>query len=407
MDKIVKIIYKDEPRELKITYADKNFDISKIKNIPIEKWLFPFCSKGFKWNGLYEELKRFTAADNFIIHFDGDNNTFDILKYYFSQTNVNILSLNNVVTILYSENPFVTKIAINGNIFDTSCIQNRSIEEWINPINISGLKWDGIFEELKEFLGVDVYTINFIGDEKLIKFLIDGCPENVDVFYRAPKFANKLNKTKNREFEDISSRSVNIPKVDIKSISSAKKKTFENMSTDISDVEIEENKDKIPIKNSFIRKNIMTLCALLTIILAFLPFASFTAELSGEQGNTVGVSGFETLFGIQEIKIGSNSSIFALLMFIAPILVIAINYIKPLKSFRKIIVVGAPAIGVIGEIITYFDISNLFKTFANAQGAELKTSLGIGFFLILVSYILTFVLGLVIYNGVEIPIKKK
>lgn len=94
-------------------------------------------------------------------------------------------------------------------------------------------------------------------------------------------------------------------------------------------------------------------------------------------------------------------------MFIAPILVIAVNYIKPLKSFRKIIAVGAPAIGIIGAIITLFDVGNLFKTFASAQGAELKTSLGIGFFLILVSYILTAMLGLVIYHGLEIPIKKK
>lgn len=73
MKPIVKIIYQKESNELKISCADKTFDIARIKDMPIEQWVFPFCSKGVKWNGLYEEMKTFTESEDFTLHFDSDN----------------------------------------------------------------------------------------------------------------------------------------------------------------------------------------------------------------------------------------------------------------------------------------------------------------------------------------------
>ena len=64
MEPIVKVVYKKDLNILKISCNGKAFDVARIKDIPIEQWVFPFCSKGVKWNGLYEELKVFTERND-------------------------------------------------------------------------------------------------------------------------------------------------------------------------------------------------------------------------------------------------------------------------------------------------------------------------------------------------------
>ncbi len=407
MESIVKMLYKKDLNILKISCNGKAFDVSRIKDIPIEQWVFPFCSKGVKWNGLYEELKALTESNDFTLHFDSDDTSFEIVKYALSETPAKLIGTNNIVTILYNENPFTTRITVNGNVFNTARIQNRSIDEWINPIQIRDLQWNGIFEELSEFIGTDIYKIYFVGKQEFMKLLIDKCPKNVDVFYRDPKIAEKVNKIKQPVKSTPNTASNNIPKVNMESVSLAAKKAAEKLKVTSSDSETSENLNQIPIKNAFIRKNIMSFCALISIIFAFLPFASFSAKAGDVTGNKISVSGFETLFGVNEIKVGSNSSIFGLILFLVPIIIIVMNYIKPLKPFKKYIAVGAPALGIIGEFITFFDLRGTFKTFIQDEGAKLSSSLGIGFFLILVSFILTAVVGLMIYHGMQLPKNKK
>lgn len=407
MESIVKMLYKKDLNIQKISCNGKAFDVSRIKDIPIEQWVFPFCSKGVKWNGLYEELKAFTESNDFTLHFDSDDTSFEIVKYALSETPAKLIGTNNIVTILYNENPFTTRITVNGNVFNTARIQNRSIDEWINPIQIRDLQWNGIFEELSEFIGTDIYKIYFVGKQEFMKLLIDKCPKNVDVFYRDPKIAEKVNKIKQPVKSTPNTASNNIPKVNMESVSLAAKKAAEKLKVTSSDSETSENLNQIPIKNAFIRKNIMSFCALISIIFAFLPFASFSAKAGDVTGNKISVSGFETLFGVNEIKVGSNSSIFGLILFLVPIIIIVMNYIKPLKPFKKYIAVGAPALGIIGEFITFFDLRGTFKTFIQDEGAKLSSSLGIGFFLILVSFILTAVVGLMIYHGMQLPKNKK
>lgn len=407
MEPIVKIVYKKDLNILKISCNEKAFDVSRIKDIPIEQWVFPFCSKGVKWNGLYEELKVFTESNDFTLHFDSDDTSFEIVKYALSETPAKLIGTNNIVTILYDENPFTTRITVNGNVFNTARIQNRSIDEWINPIQIRDLQWNGIFEEITEFIGTDIYKIYFVSKQEFMKLLIDKCPKNVDIFYRDPKIAEKVNKGKPSIKSAPNTASNNIPKVNMESVSFAAKKAAEKLKVTSSDSETSENLNQIPIKNDFIRKNIMSVCAVISIIMAFLPFASFSAKAGDVMGNKISVSGFETLFGVKEIKVGSNNSIFGLILFLVPIIIIVMNYIKPLKPFKKYIAVGAPALGIIGEFITFFDLRGTFKTFIQDEGAKLSSSLGIGFFLILASYILTAVVGLMMYHGMELPKKKK
>ena len=407
MESIVKMIYKKDLNVLKISCDEKVFDVSRIKDFPIEQWIFPFCSKGVKWNGLYEELKAFTKSNDFTLYFDSDNTSFEIVKYALAETPAKLIGTNNTVTILYNENPFTTKIAINGNVFNTARIQNRSIDEWINPIQIRDLQWNGIFEEITEFIGTDIYKIYFVGKQEFMKLLIDKCPKNVDIFYRDPKIAEKVNNVKRQVKSTSNTASNNIPKVNAESISLAVKKTANKLTDTSSASNTAEDLSRIPIKNDFIRNNIMSFCALISIIFAFFPFASFCAKAGDVTGNKISVSGFETLFGANEIKVGSNNSIFGLIMLLVPIIIIVMNYIKPLKPFKKYIAVGAPALGIIGEFITFFDLRGTFKSFIQDEGAKLSSSLGIGFFLILASFILTAVVGLMIYHGRELPKKKK
>lgn len=189
--KRVKATYIKDSGELKITYNEKKFDTSRIKNISIEQWAYPFLNKGIKWNGLYEELKDFTGCTEFILQFDSDEESFSIIKNALASQPVKLVGTNNTVTIVYSENPFTTRITINGKVFDTTLLQNRCIDEWIQPFQVREVYWNGIFKELEDYIGTDKYTVYFMGDQKLMSYLIDACPETVSIFYKAFKVHQK------------------------------------------------------------------------------------------------------------------------------------------------------------------------------------------------------------------------
>lgn len=189
--KRVKATYTKDNGELKITYNEKKFDTSRIKNISIEQWAYPFLSNGIKWNGLYEELKDFTGSTEFILQFDSDEESFSIIKNALTSQPVKLVGTNNTVTIVYSENPFTTRITINGKVFDTTLLQNRCIDEWIQPFQVREVHWNGIFKELEDYIGTDKYTVYFMGDQKLMSYLIDACPETVSIFYKASKVHQK------------------------------------------------------------------------------------------------------------------------------------------------------------------------------------------------------------------------
>lgn len=189
--KRVKATYIKNSGELKITYNEKKFDTSRIKNISIEQWAYPFLNKGIKWNGLYEELKDFTGCTEFILQFDSDEESFATIKNALASQPVKLVGTNNTVTIVYSENPFSTRITINGKVFDTTLLQNRCIDEWIQPFQVREVHWNGIFKELEDYIGTDKYTVYFMGDQKLMSYLIDACPETVSIFYKAFKVHQK------------------------------------------------------------------------------------------------------------------------------------------------------------------------------------------------------------------------
>ena len=410
MQTIVKIAYRNESNSLKITSEDKVFDTSRIKNMQIQEWAFPFCIKGVKWKGLYEELKQFTGKSDFVIYFDGQDDAFEIIKYSLEDVPVKLISTNNNVVILYSENPFTTKITVNGKVMDTTRIQNRSIDEWIKPIQIRDLSWKGIFKELEDFIGIDVYSIQFVGKQELMTPLINECPKNVDITFRSPNLASKNNSPKitnpMKNNNAVNLMSDIASKVNVQNLPSSGQ-VLDKFKQQVSDEEINNNLQSIPIKNEFIRKNAMAICALISLVLTFLPFFGFSAGAEGYE-EKVTVTGITALFG-------ENRAIISLTLFIGPILIIIMNYINALKPYRRIIALLVPLLCIIFEIFTAVALrSVVMNTMGIADSAaetfggsiDYDTSLLIGFWFILLSYILTGIIGFITYYGLN-SIKNK
>lgn len=406
MQTIVKIAYRNEPNSLKITSEDKVFDTSRIENMQVQEWAFPFCIKGVKWKGLYEELKQFTGKSDFIIYFDGQDDAFEIIKYSLEDVPVKLISTNNNVVILYSENPFTTKITVNGKIMDTTRIQNRSIDEWIKPIQIRDLSWKGIFKELEDFIGIDVYCIQFVGKQELMNPLINECPKNVDITFRSTSFTSKnnspkiTNQMKNNNVVNFMSDITS--KVNAQNIAESSAQVIDKFKKQVSDEEINNNIQSIPIKNEFIRKNAMAICALISLVLTFLPFFGFSVDTVGYE-EKVTVTGITALFG-------ENRTIISLTLFIGPILIIIMNYINALKPYRRIIALLVPLLCIIFEIFTSVALrSVVMNTMGIADSAaktlggsiDYNTSLMIGFWLILLSYVLTAIIGFITYYGLN------
>ncbi len=187
MLKTVKITYDDTSKQTSISSGGDSFDVSRIQGKELMDWIYPFIVKGIRWNGLYDELKAFLGGDEeFSILFDGSDKSLDALRNALKDTPVKVAGMNNKVVILYKSSPLSTKITVNGKIFDTSRIQNRTIDEWVYPLQFRDVKWDGIFSELENAVGTNCYSIQFVGEQADMKELIANCPENIDITCKAP-----------------------------------------------------------------------------------------------------------------------------------------------------------------------------------------------------------------------------
>ena len=186
MIKIVKITYDDTLKQVSITYDSKKFDTSRIEGRDIADWLYPFIVKNVRWNGIYEELSKFIGSEEFTIVFDGSEKSLEALKAAVKDTPAKVAGTNNKVVILYNKESVSTKITINGKMFDTSRIQGRTIDEWVYPFQFNNVKWDGIFTELENEIGTNIYGISFVGEQADMKELMSICPDNVDITFRAP-----------------------------------------------------------------------------------------------------------------------------------------------------------------------------------------------------------------------------
>ena len=381
VDTVVKAVYRRETNTLIITYMGQTLDVSTISQLPIEQWVFPLYSKGTRWDGLYEELKRFTGRADFWLNFDSDDTSYETVKYALQNTPAKLIGSHNTVTIVYSENPFKTYITINGKIFQTDRIQSRSIDEWIAPIHIRGLDWNGIFQELAAEIGTDAYTVYFVGNVEFMQPLMEHCPQSVELFYRDPKMPNPQNQKR-----------VSAPAILKSALEEAKGNPAPAPQSAPSQSKVHTAsggqaalpQENVPRWKAFLNQHLPAIAAVLSLLLLFLPFCHFTAEVLGIKGNVVSVTGFETIFGIKAIKFGTNTSFFAIFLLIIPLLAIVVNYIKQLKRFRKIMILILPVAELLAMMITLLDIQKLFKSFLVEEGMTLKTTPQAGFWIMLI-----------------------
>lgn len=186
MNSKINIKYDHVTKKVNIECEDNYFDTERLSGINISEWAYPFILKNVRWNGLYDELKDFYGSDSFSVVFYGTDDDLLLLKQAFNGKPVNVVGLNNKVIILYDSSQLTTKITINGKIFDTSKLTNRSIDEWVFPFSFKDAEWKGIFTEIASFLGTNSYSIQFMGKSDDMRVIMDNCPENIDVTYKPP-----------------------------------------------------------------------------------------------------------------------------------------------------------------------------------------------------------------------------
>lgn len=142
---------------------------------------------------------------------------------------------------------------------------------------------------------------------------------------------------------------------------------------------------------SLVKIHILTICAIISIISMAMPFVIVKAEadIAGYAGNSTSTtSGFSSI----------SRSIFALLLIVGPILIIAMNYIKPLEKYKAILAIMVPIVCIISLIIVFFQVkSATVSASGGGYAMEVSASLGVGAIFALFSYLATIVAGAVTY----------
>lgn len=187
MSKTVKVTYNADTLETTIIVDGKDFDTSRINGKEIADWAYPFMVRKVRWDGFYDEMVKVLGGEKaFDLIFEGSDEALAELKEAWEDAPVNVVSgeQENTVAIAYDADALTTEIIVNGQPFDTSRINGKDIEDWVYPFMMRKVKWDGIFDELKNVLGTDEYEIQFSGSRAAMKVLLEECPETVAISYQ-------------------------------------------------------------------------------------------------------------------------------------------------------------------------------------------------------------------------------
>ena len=200
MAKTVKVTYNSETLETTIVVDGKNFDTSRINGKEIAVWAYPFMMRKVRWNGFYEEMvQALDGQEAFDLVFEGSEEALAELKEAWENAPVNVVSDDeeNIVIINYNAESLTTEITVNGQNFDTSRINGKEIEDWVCPFMMRKVKWDGIFEELKNVLETEIYKIQFSGTLEDMNVLMEECPETVKISYQTTDNCQKNSDAEN------------------------------------------------------------------------------------------------------------------------------------------------------------------------------------------------------------------
>lgn len=214
--KIVKVKYDHSSKAIHISCDGDVFDTSKINGMDITEWSNPFILKGVKWNGFYEEIKSFYNMEDFSVLFIGDSSDLDTLRSSLADEDIKVEGLNNKVFILYNGDTRSTKITVNGKVFDTSRLINRTVDEWVFPFQVNGIIWNGIFAELESYIGGRAYSIQFVGKKEDMQYIEEQCPEFVELKFKEPISSAPKPAAPKNDNNDLSAKfNIKVPDTDV------------------------------------------------------------------------------------------------------------------------------------------------------------------------------------------------
>ena len=147
-----------------------------------------------------------------------------------------------------------------------------------------------------------------------------------------------------------------------------------------------------------IKKNIITVLCVISIVVLALPLikVSVSMDIMGYGGESEqSVTGFSAL----------KASFLGIVLFVGPILLVAMNYIKQLDPHKKQLAIAVPAICLIALIIVILQAkSYLVNVSGGGEGfsVDVEYSIGLGAILAALSYIATAIAGAVTYHGLTL-----
>ena len=145
---------------------------------------------------------------------------------------------------------------------------------------------------------------------------------------------------------------------------------------------------------NILKNHLLTILCFTSLIVLALPLAKVVSsvDIGGYSGGSaeVVISGFEAL----------KSSFFAYILILGPILLIAMNYIKPLEPYKGILAIIVPIVSLISLIIVVVTAASSSVS-ADSQylTVDVETKIGIGAILAGLSYIGTIVAGAITYHN--------
>ena len=158
------------------------------------------------------------------------------------------------------------------------------------------------------------------------------------------------------------------------------------------------------INKEFILKNLITIFCIATVLVLFLPFCTVSAGVSSAYIDDVSTS--ESITGFNLI---SNSVFWAYFLLLCPVVLVAINYIEPIKKYKSILSIVLPIIAIISQFIILFASK---KSVASILGGEeidllgtqisVKLAPAMGFYLLMICYIGTVIAGAMTFYGLQL-----
>ena len=149
----------------------------------------------------------------------------------------------------------------------------------------------------------------------------------------------------------------------------------------------------------FVKKHLLTILCAVCLVLLLLPIAEITSVIKTEiMGTSTESKATTSITGLS----AAGSNMFAYLMIVGPILLVAMNYIKQLDKYKSLLSVIVPAVCLVGLIIVLLQCGSVNAKASNsAASAEVTVTWSIGAYLLILAYIGTAIAGGVTYYGLR------